>query len=242
LRRLEGKAVLVTGSGRGIGRAMALAFARAGARVGLCARSEGGISEVAAMIAESGGEAAAVCGDVAEVDDARRIAAGVAGALGPIDVLVNNAGIFRVSPLLETRPEDLDAIIRTNVRGPYLMAQAVLPAMVERRSGTIINVASMAGKKGYAGQSAYCASKHALLGLTKSLALEMREHNVRVVALSPGGVDTEMIATARPDIDRGTWMDADDVAELAVLLAALPPKVEIDEIAVRRSAAMPEFL
>ncbi|HQK93932.1 MAG TPA: SDR family oxidoreductase [Armatimonadota bacterium] len=237
--KLAGMVALVTGGGRGIGRAIAIAYANEGADVAVCARSAGELDRVVEQIEARGRRGAALVGDLANPRDAERIASCAAAALGPIDVLVNNAGVFWTRPFIESTADELDRMLAVNVRGPFAMMKAVLPAMLERDSGIIINVASLAGQKGYEEQSAYCASKHALLGMTKALALELAGTGVRVSALSPGGVDTTLIAQARPELDRTTWMDADDVAQLAVLLASLPPKMAIDEITVRRRAAAP---
>lgn len=237
--RLAGMVALVTGGGRGIGRAIALAYADEGADVAVCARSASELEHVVEQIRARGRRGAALAGDLADPSEAERIASGAAAALGPIDVLVNNAGVFWTRPFIESTVDELDRMLAVNVRGPFAMMKAVLPAMLERDSGIIINVASLAGQKGYEEQSAYCASKHALLGMTKALALELAGTGVRVSALSPGGVDTTLIAQARPELDRATWMDPEDVAQLAVLLASLPPKMAIDEITVRRRAAAP---
>lgn len=237
--RLAGRVTLVTGGGRGIGRAIALAYASEGADVAVCARSAGELERVADQIRARGRRGVALVGDLADAGQAARIVEQAEAALGPLDVLVNNAGVFWTRRFLDSTVEELDRMLAVNVRGPFAMMKAVLPGMLERDSGTIINVASLAGQKGYEEQSAYCASKHALLGMTKALALELAGTNVRISALSPGGVDTTLIAQARPGLDRTSWMDADDVAQLAVLLASLPPKMAIDEITVRRRAAAP---
>jgi len=237
--KLAGVVALITGGGRGIGRAIALAYADEGADVAVCARSVEELERVVEQIRARGRRGIALIGDLADAGHAETIAEQAVAALGPLDVLVNNAGVFWTRRFVDSTADELDRMLSVNVRGPFAMMKAVLPAMLARDAGTIINVASLAGQKGYEEQSAYCASKHALLGMTKALALELAGTGVRVSALSPGGVDTTLIAQARPELDRASWMDADDVAQLAVLLASLPPKMAIDEITVRRRAAAP---
>ena len=239
--RLNDRVALVTGGGRGIGRAIARAFAGEGANVAVCARTEGQVKDAAAEIEALGVRSVAIPGDVSDEDDVARIVAETRRVLGPIDVLVNNAGIFRTRLALETDPAEFDAIMRTNVRGPFLMTRAVAPEMLERAGGVILNIGSLAGKKGYVAQSAYCASKHALLGFSRALAMELEGSGVRVSVLSPGGVDTELIVAERPDVDRATWMEPEDIARLAVLLVTMPDKMAVDEIAVRRTASSPVF-
>jgi NAD(P)-dependent dehydrogenase (short-subunit alcohol dehydrogenase family) len=236
---LHKRAALVTGGGRGIGRAIALALARQGADVCVCSRTVAEVERVAAEVAEIGPRGLALTGDVANGDDVADIAARTRQGIGDVDILVNNAGVFWTRRFLDTTADQLDEMLAINLRGAFLMTKAVLPAMIERGHGTIINIASVAGKRGYVEQSAYCASKHAILGMTKALALELEGTGVRLSAISPGGVDTTLIADARPELDRSSWMDVDDIAQLVILLASLPAKAAIDEIVVRRRAASP---
>ena len=239
---LQGRTALVTGGGRGIGRAIALAYARHGARVAVCARTGPQVQGVAAECRALGAEAVAVEGDVRDEMEVRRIVDAVREHLGPIDVLVNNAGAFWTAKVLDTRIPEIEEMLRLNVIAPVAFVQAVLPSMLERDQGVIINIGSLAGRKGYVKQSAYCASKHALLGFTKSLALEVADTGIRVTMLSPGGVDTDLIAAARPDLDRRTWMDPDDLASAAVSVTTLPEKMAIDEVVIRRRASEPGFV
>ena len=190
--RLAGKTALITGASRGIGRAIAEAFAREGATLRMNARDPATLQAVAAEIAaQYGVSATAHACDVTDRAAVQAMAREVE-ALGPIDVLVNNAGIHKARPFLEYSFEDFSRVIETNIYGVLHITQAVLPGMVARKSGRVINLASTAGKGGTRNQSAYNASKHAVVGLTRCLALEMVPHNVLVNAICPWIVDTDM--------------------------------------------------
>ena len=232
-----GKVALVTGGGRGIGRAIALAFAEHGADVAVCSRTLDDVETVASEIRALGRRSAAIQCDVSDEDQVRRMAQRVTANLGLVDILVNNAGALKVVPLLETSAADFDRLVAVNLRGVFLCSKAFAPAMVARRSGVIINIASNAGKKPYFHQGAYTASKFGVVGLTKVLAWELQEHNVRVAALCPGGVNTRLVAEARPGFDASEWMDPEDIARAAVFIASLPANVAVDEMVIRRFAA-----
>jgi 3-oxoacyl-[acyl-carrier protein] reductase len=187
---LAGKVAIVTGGGRGIGRAVAVELARAGARVVVAYRSDSGAAE--GVAAEIGG--LAVCGDVSTTEGCEAIAA-AAEALGGADILVNNAGVTRDGLLLRMRDEQWDDVMRTNAGGAFRMTRAVLPGMVRKREGVVVNIASVAALRGSAGQANYSASKAAVIALTRSLAREVARRNVRVNAVAPGFVNTEMTAS-----------------------------------------------
>ena len=236
---LNGRIALVTGAGRGIGRAIALAFAEAGCHVAALARSIEEIKETARLARDKGRGAVAIRCDVASPEEITRAHREAVEALGPIDILVNNAGFLVITPILGTSLEDFEQTMAVNLRATFLFSQAVLPSMIERGHGTIINIASTSSKRWYVGQGAYCAAKHGVLGLTKVLAEEMRPHNIRVSAICPGGVNTRMVQEERDDIVPDEWMDPEDIGRLAVFLATLPPKAAIDEVVIRRFASSP---
>ena len=187
--RLDGKRALVTGAGRGIGLAAASALAQAGAHVTLVARTVAEIEAAAQAIRARGDQAAVLPLDVTDVGAARAAVAQAA----PFDILVNNAGMNRPAPFVDVTVEDFDAILSLNVRAAFFMAQAVARRLIEAgRPGSIINVSSQMGHVGAARRSVYCASKHAMEGFTKAMAIELAPHNIRVNSLGPTFLETPM--------------------------------------------------
>ena len=192
--KLDEKVVVVTGAGRGIGREIALTCAQEGGSVALAARSVEALREVAGQIESAGGEALVVETDVCDHDAVAMLANQVLSRWGRVDVLVNNSGIGGPSaPLWEVRPEDWEETFAVNVTGVYLCCQAVLPSMIERRSGSIVNIGSITGKRPLLNRTPYAASKAALIGLTRTLAVETGPHQIRVNLVSPGFVAGERI-------------------------------------------------
>ncbi|HEV8334920.1 MAG TPA: SDR family oxidoreductase [Candidatus Polarisedimenticolia bacterium] len=230
---------IVTGAGRGIGRSVSLALGRAGARVVLAARSGDQLEAVAGEIREAGGEAMPVPTDVSREEEVLPLFAAVKERFGRLDVLVNNAGAGAFGPLEEFTAADFDRVLSTNLRGTFLCAREALKIMKPRRSGTIINISSVVGFKGYPRQAAYTASKHGVMGLTKSLAAEAQEFGVRVSAVLPGGVDTELAAQARPDLHPEKLLQPEDIARTVMFLLSLPERAAIDEIYIRRRSSQP---
>ena len=220
--RFAGRTVLVTGGGRGIGRSIALRFAEEGAHVAVVSRTEAELAETAGLIAGVGGRALVIPADVREPAAADAAAARVESELGPIDVLVNNAGVFLWKSFLAMSPEEWDRVIATNLTATAAFCRAVLPGMVERRRGRIVNVSSVHGLRGDANLSAHSAAKFGVIGLTQSLAREFRGHNVAVNAVCPGAVDNRIDETA--DIDRSSPLSQKlwprDVARTVLFLAS----------------------
>jgi 2-hydroxycyclohexanecarboxyl-CoA dehydrogenase len=189
--RFRDRTVLVTGAGRGIGRSIALRFGEEGARVALVGRTEANLQETARLLAASGGRSLALPADITEAGAAEDCVRRTESKLGPVDVLVNNAGVFIWRPFLKLSAEDWDRVIATNLTGAANFCRAVLPGMLERRRGRIVNVASIHGMRGDANVAAQSAAKFGLIGLTQSLAREFRGHNVAINAVCPGTVENK---------------------------------------------------
>jgi 3-oxoacyl-[acyl-carrier protein] reductase len=225
---------LVTGATQGIGRATAFALGRAGYRVGICARTSARVDELLADLRAEGIDAAGTDADVGDATQAARAVGHVVNAIGEIGVLINNAGVLIARPFEEMTLEDWDVTMATNVRSLFLMTRAVLPAMRRRREGTIVNVASLAGRNGFAGGTAYTASKHAVLGFSRSLMLEVRKDNVRVVTICPGSVDTSMLRDQpmlHPEPTR--ILRPEDVAQTILQSLLLPTRALVSELDIR---------
>jgi NAD(P)-dependent dehydrogenase (short-subunit alcohol dehydrogenase family) len=189
---LDGQVALVTGGGRGVGRAIALSLAHAGASVAVAARTPGELEAAAREIQSVGRRSLPVVCDVSSGASVSAAVHTVQSTLGPIDILVNNAGTAESAPLVKLDQAVWDKTIAVNLTGTYLCSRAVLPSMVERGRGRIINIASIAAKVGFAYTTAYCAAKHGVLGFTRALALEVAAKGITVNAICPGWLDTEM--------------------------------------------------
>jgi 3-oxoacyl-[acyl-carrier protein] reductase len=226
---LRDQVALVTGAGRGIGRAIAVRLAREGAKVVVnYSKSADAAAEVVDEITGLGGDAVAVRADVAIAAEVDALVSAAKQRFERVDVLVCNAGVTRDKLILRMTEEDWDAVVDTNLKGAFLCAKAVAPGMVKQRSGVIVNVGSVVGKVGGAGQSNYSASKAGIVGLTKSLAKELGSRNIRVNAVAPGFIDTEMTETLKADyreailkqIPMGRFGTAGDVAAVVAFLCS----------------------
>lgn len=227
---LSGKVALVTGAGRGIGRAIALAFAEEGAAVALIARSRADLAGVAAEIRERGGRALAVPTDVTQDAAVESAVENVAGELGRLDILVTSAGTASFALVADSKPGDWDAMLALNLRAVMVCCRAALPTMMRQRSGTILNLASIAAKRALPGSAVYTATKMAVIGFSRVLAEELRPHGVRVGVLVPGAVDTPLWDTLGSSPPRDKMLRPEDVARAAVLMAALPPHASLEEL------------
>lgn len=238
-RFLKGQVAVVTGAGRGIGRSTAEALAAAGAHLVVAARTVSELEETAAQIRLQGVECLVVPTDVAVEAACENLIAATLAAFGQVDILVNNAGTGRLKPVWELTTEEFDLSLNVNLRGTFFCSRAALRAMMPRRSGTIINVASSAGKKPYVTQGAYCASKAGVILLSKVMAMELRPYNIRVSAVCPGGVDTQFAAEIHPTRDKTGWIQPEDVAQAILYLLSTPPHTVLDELVIRRFDADP---
>jgi 3-oxoacyl-[acyl-carrier protein] reductase len=218
---LKGKVGLVTGAGRGIGRAVALAFAFEGAKVALVGRTKKSLTEVQKELKELGATSAVLPGDVSDEGDVSRVVAATEQQLGPVDVLVNNAGVFATAPVEKMDALVFDHILAVNLRGPFLMARAVLPEMKARRLGHIVNVASTAGRRAFAGGGAYCASKFGLAGLSEAMMYEARTSDVRVSVVYPSTVATDLARKGGIPFDEKKAIQPEDVAAGIVALVKM---------------------
>jgi len=190
--KLPDRTALITGAGRGIGRSIALRFAEEGAKVALVSRTPSDLAETERLVRALGASALALPSDVTKPGAAEHAVARAEKELGPVDVLVNNAGVFFWRPFLQLTAEEWNDVITTNLTGAANFCRAVLPGMVVRRRGRIVNVASIHGVQGDANVSAQSAAKFGLIGLTQSLAREFREHNIAVNAVCPGAVENRL--------------------------------------------------
>jgi len=231
---LTGSLAVVTGATEGIGRATAIALGRAGARLAICARTETNVHATARALKADGIDAIGMRCDVSDPAGVEAFAAFVTRERGTPHVLVNNAGVGRFRPLVELSLEDWDETMGVNVRSLYLVTRAFLQSMLKAGTGTIVNIASLAGKNGIEGGTAYCASKHAVLGFSKSLMLEVRKQGLRVVAICPGSVATpfmEKRGRVRPAPDRA--LTAEDVAHAVVATLTVSDRAMISELDIR---------
>ena len=237
--KLSGKVAVVTGASRGIGKSIAVALAEQGCCVMLAARDEAVLKSVCEQIGADGGQAVWHCCDVGVEADVAALVEATVEQFGRLDILVNNAGLGSYGLLEKSSTNEWDAMMKINARGPYLLCRYSIPHLRQRELSFVVNVGSVVSVKGYAEQSIYSASKHALLGMTKSLAREVQADNIRVHAICPGGVDTEMVSRSRPDLDRSVLMQPEDIADIVVFLVTRRGNAVIDEIQVRRAASMP---
>ena len=237
---LAGQVALVTGASSGLGRATAVALAQAGADVALLARGQHDLEQAAAEVERAGGRGLVLVADLADAEELTGAVAQVVEAFGRVDVLVNAAGTDVPAPVAELAVQDFDRVLAVNLRAPFVLAKAVVPHMRAAGGGTIVNVSSVAGKRGWANAAAYCASKFALTGLTQALAAEGRADGIRACVLYPGAMATSWGVWSPTERERAqgqrpparTALPPQEVAALVVWLVAAPAELVLNEAIV----------
>ena len=230
---LAGKVALITGGSSGIGRAIAIKLASIGSAVAICGRDETKLAATEREILALGVRAIALRADVTKQNDVTKLVETVESTLAPISILVNNAGIGLFGPVHEKTEADWDQLMNTNVKSVFLVSRALIPGMIERGGGDIINISSLAGKSVFAGGGAYCASKWAVQGLSGCMAEELREHGIRVSTICPGSVATQF--AGRGPKDSTKVLKPEDVAHAVAMIAMQGPQSFVSEVHVRPS-------
>jgi NADP-dependent 3-hydroxy acid dehydrogenase YdfG len=228
---IPGQVALITGASRGIGLAIARRLGKMGARVSICARDQANLEEAVSVLRAEGSDVLATAADVTREDQISTLVRNTQQKLGPIDILVNNAGIGIFGPFHQQSEADWDAVLNTNLKSVFLMSRAVASEMIQRKTGQIINIGSLAGKNTFANGAIYCASKWGLLGLTGCMAEDLRGHGIRVSAVCPGSVNTEFSPHAGKDASK--MLQPDDVAHAVAALVTQSPGSFISEVLMR---------
>lgn len=234
---LGGKRCIVTGASSGVGLAIAQRFARDGARLALVARTRTRL-DAAARTLSSAAACLALPADVTRDDHARGVVERVAAEMGGIDVLVNAAGVAYFRPIGETSVEHWDEVLDANLKGVFLMCKHAAPRMLGAGRGDIVNIGSIAAHQGFKGATAYCASKHGLLGFSRALALEVRQRGLRVITVSPGSVDTPLWERSDWSPEKTKMLRAEDVAEAVYAALTISDNAAVDELIVMPRAGV----
>jgi len=232
MTNIEGKVALVTGAGRGIGRAVSLLLGKSGCRVVLAARTGDQLEEVQKEISARGGEALSIPTDLTKDEEINGLVGKIQQTWESVDILVNNAGWGKRAPVVKAKVEDWDQTFRLNLRAPMQLAKLLLPHMIEKGDGAVINIGSVSGKTGEANGAAYSASKFGLIGFTQSLFEEVREYGIKVAVILPGFVDTPLIPPNR-QLDRSKMIQAEDIAQAVHFVLTSPPTSCPVEITIR---------
>lgn len=227
---LKEAVAIITGASKGIGKSIALSLAASGSKVVLASRKQKELDELAKEIRAQGGTSLSVVTDVSDEAQVGRLVKKTIAEFGRIDVLVNNAGYAVISKIVDADVKDYDGMMNVNLRGPFLCSKAVLPTMIHQKKGAIINIASLAGKNAFVGGAIYSASKWGLLGFSRSLMLEVREYNIRVVTICPGSVNTTFSDHSK---DGEKIIQPQDVADAVLFALTMPARSNVSEIDIR---------
>ena len=229
---LKDKVAIITGASRGIGKATAVDFAQAGAKVVLAARTQRDVEAVADLIRTNGGEALAIPTDVTLADEVERLIHRTLDTYHQIDILVNSAGIGIFAPVIDSAPADWSSVVDSNLKSVYLCSKYALPSMLERKSGQIINVLSIAAKVPFKASSAYCAAKAGALAFTKVLSEEVRAQNIRVTAILPGSIHSSFWDNIEQHPDFDLMLKPEHIVKTILFVAMQPAEMVIEEIVV----------
>jgi len=233
MENISGKSALITGAGKGIGKAIAVALAKEGVNVGLIARTQSDLDKVAEEIKSLNVKISTVTADVGDIKSVNKAVEKIQSELGFIDILINNAGIGKFAKFLELEPEAWEEVIKINLLGPYYVTRAVVPQMIEKQTGDIVNISSSSALNPAAVTSAYSASKAGLIALSSSLMQEMRKHNIRVTSLTPSTTATDMAMELKlTDGNPDKVMQAEDLAELIIAQLKLNRRVFVKDAGV----------
>lgn len=230
LRSLQGRIAVVTGAGRGIGRAVALRLGELGAEVALVARS---MSDLESVAAEMRSRVVAIAADVRRQDDIASMYERVVQELGAVTILVNAAGVYHFGRASDASEEDFDRVVDTNLKGTFLVCRSVLAGMMTQGGGDIVNIASIAGKVGTANRALYCASKFGVVGFTQALAEEVREHGIRAAVLCPGSTNTRFSPKDTEGRSRERMLQPEDIASTVAMIVTQRPNSFISEVVMR---------
>jgi len=236
---LVDKVAIVTGAGRGIGQAIATTLAGQGATVVTASRSQDQLDQTVALIETQGGRAIAVPTDVSDESQVKHLVEKTIKEFGRLDILINNAGIGMFGPMIDMTTQQWDEIHAINARSTFMLCCQSIPHLRRQEISYIVNIASSVAVKGYIHQAAYAASKHAMLGMSKSLAKEVQPDNIRVHVINPGGVATDLVKKARPDLDSSVLMQPQEIADIALFLVTRTGNAVIDQIDIRRASSVP---
>jgi len=233
---IDKSVALVTGASQGIGRAIALKFAEEGFAVALTARNESALQETAKLIEEAGSFKPYVApADLRDLQQITKLADSVYKKWGRIDVLVNNAGILHLKPFLEITPEEWQEMLDVNIKAVFELTQKVVPEMIARKSGAIVNIASLGGKNGFKSGTGYSATKYALRGFAASLMMELREYDIRVITVFPGSVATREAGRRADSPTRESMWQPEDVAHAVYAAVSVDSRAMMSEIDIRPS-------